>query len=96
MAETFTRYDLIKDDIGWHLRSGGKVVFRFATKGEATSDGRLQSVLDRESGGRGTVRIHTEIGGIDEERTLKSNRPVRSGQQIRQPHPPRCQGRAPQ
>jgi hypothetical protein len=29
----------------------------------------LQRILDSVSGGEGTVRIHTEIGGVEEERT---------------------------
>ena len=73
MAENLTRYDLVKakgkDD--WELKSSGRVVATFATKTEATDGGQLAKAIGKEGG---TVRIHTEIGGIDEERTYPKSK----------------------
>ena len=71
MSGNLSRYDLVKSDKdGWELKSGGNVVGWFATKASALEpNGLLQKVLDQTSGGDGTVRIHSEIGGIEEERT---------------------------
>ena len=71
MSENLTPYDLVKaEKDGWELKTGGKVVGWFATKASALEpNGVLQKILDKSSGGEGTVRVHTEIGGIEEERT---------------------------
>ena len=77
-----TGYDLVKSDKeGWKLKTGGKAVGWFATKSAALEPGgRLEQILDRHSGGEGTLRIHTEIGGIEEERTYpRSKDPRKSG-----------------
>jgi hypothetical protein len=58
---------LVKGDHGWELKAGGRVVARAASKVEILDD--LQATLRRVGSGEGTVRIHTENGGIEEERT---------------------------
>jgi hypothetical protein len=79
MTDTLTRYDLVKaDKDGWELKTGGKTVSWFATKEAALEPGSLlQQTLDRISSGEGTVRIHTEIGGIEEERTYPRSKDPR-------------------
>jgi hypothetical protein len=78
MAGNLTRYDLVRGKDGWELKTDGRVVGQFETKGEALErDAALQRILDRLSGGEGTVRIHTEIGGIEEERTYPRSRDPR-------------------
>jgi hypothetical protein len=72
---TLTRYDLVKAENGWELKAGGKVVARAATKGEIVDD--LEGTLRRVGDGEGTVRIHTEIGGIEEERTYPRSKDPR-------------------
>jgi hypothetical protein len=62
MAEALRRYDVVKATEGWELRSGGVVVSTYRNKSEAVNDLPHQVL-------RGTVSIHTEIGGIEEERT---------------------------
>ena len=72
MTQELPRYDLVKGTEGWDLKFEGRTVAKFATKGEAIHGGQLEIAV----GGRGTVRIHTEIGGIEEERTYpRSNDP---------------------
>lgn len=66
--ECVTRYDLVKaEGGGWQLNSGGKAVAWRENKCALLDD--LQATLDRVGDGDGTVRIHTETGGIEEERT---------------------------
>lgn len=66
--ECVTLYDLVKaEGGGWQLNSGGKAVAWRESKGALLDD--LQATLDRVGDGDGKVRIHTEIGGIEEERT---------------------------
>jgi hypothetical protein len=80
MAEqqNLARYDLVKGESGWELKSEGQVVGRFASKAKALGrGGPLARLLDKLSGGEGTVRIHTEIGGIEEERTYPRSRDPR-------------------
>jgi hypothetical protein len=73
-----TRYDLVKGDDGWVLKTEGRVVGVFDTKAKALGrGGPLQRLLNKLSGGEGTVRIHTEIGGIEEERTYPRSRDPR-------------------
>jgi organic hydroperoxide reductase OsmC/OhrA len=56
-----------KDEGGWAVKDQeGSVIATFKTKAEATSGGRLQKAI----GGSGTVRIHTEDGAFEEERTF--------------------------
>ena len=63
---------------GWVLKTSGRIVGWFATKAAALEPGSLlQRILDSVSGGEGTVRIHTEIGGIEEERTYLRSRGLR-------------------
>jgi hypothetical protein len=67
-TENLTRYDVVKSEKhGWELKAGGKTVAWRATKVALLDD--LQAMLDRFGDGDGTVHIHTEIGGIEEERT---------------------------
>ena len=69
MNETLTRYDLVKSDTaGWELKRGGRVVIRKGSKGEFLKD--LEAILRRVGDGTGTVRIHTELGSMEEERTF--------------------------
>jgi hypothetical protein len=78
MARNLTRYDLVKGKDGWELKTGGRVVGQFERKSQALKpDEEVQRILDRLSGGEGTVRIHTEIGGIEEERTYPRSRDPR-------------------
>ena len=78
MAGTLTRYDLVKGKVGWELKNDGRIVGQFETKREALErDAALERSLDRLSGGEGTVRIHTEIGGMEEERTYPRSRDPR-------------------
>lgn len=66
---TLDRYDLVKSKTGpgWDLNGpGGKTKATFATKGEPLKDGALEKAI----GGKGSVRIHTEVGAIEEERTF--------------------------
>ena len=77
MAQNLTRYDVVDAGNGWELKTGGRVIFHFATKSEAIDHGRLQQILDQVSSGEGTVRIHTEIGGIEEERTYPRSKDPR-------------------
>jgi hypothetical protein len=74
-----SRYDLVKaDQAGWELKSGGKVVGWFESKRAALDPGgMLQMILDRLSGGEGTVRIHNEKGGFEEERTFPRSKDPR-------------------
>ena len=66
--ERATRYDLVKaEGGGWQLNSLGKTVAWRESKGALLND--LQAMLDRVGDGDGTVRIHNEIGDIEEERT---------------------------
>jgi hypothetical protein len=66
--ECVTRYDLVKTEGGgWQLNSAGKAVAWRENKCALLDD--LQATLDRVGDGDGTVRIHTETGGIEEERT---------------------------
>jgi hypothetical protein len=62
MAETLRRFDLVKGDQDWELKSNGQIVASYRSKAEALEHipGKVKI---------GTVRIHTEIGGIEEERT---------------------------
>ena len=75
MAETLQRYDLVKVQDGWELKSGGDVVAKAGTKAEIVDD--LEGTLRRVGNGQGTVRIHTEIGGIEEERTYPRSKDPR-------------------
>jgi hypothetical protein len=68
-----TRYDLVKGKEGWDLKTGGRIIRTFASKGEAIDDGGLEKAI----GGEGTVRIHTLVGGIEEERTYPRSRDPR-------------------
>lgn len=49
------------------LKAGGAVVAKAATKGEIVDD--LGGPLRRVGNGEGTVRVHRDIGGIEQERT---------------------------
>lgn len=62
MEETLARYDLVKGETDWELKASGRVVANYRTKAEA-----LEKLTERVK--RGTVRIHTEVGAIEEERT---------------------------
>lgn len=67
---TLPRFDLVKSkkNEGWDLNAAGGVTkATFATKEEALQGGALEKALGVE---KATVRIHTEIGGIEEERTF--------------------------
>ena len=80
MAEqqNLARYDLVKGDDGWELNAEGRTVGRFPSKERALGrGGAVKKVLNRLSGGEGTVRIHTEIGGIEEERTYPRSKDPR-------------------
>jgi hypothetical protein len=76
MVRMLTRYDFVKSaKDGWVLKTSGRTVGWFATKAAALEPGSLlQRILDSVSGGEGTVRIHAEIGGIEEERTYLRSR----------------------
>jgi hypothetical protein len=75
MTSDLPRYDLVKGAEGWDLKFEGRTVAKFATKGVAIHGGQLEIAV----GGKGTVRIHTEIGGIEEERTYpRSKDPLKS------------------
>jgi hypothetical protein len=66
--ECVTRYDLVRaEGGGWQLNCGGKVVAWRENKIELLN--HLQATLDRIGDGDGKVRIHSESGGIEEERT---------------------------
>ena len=68
------RYDLVKADHGWELMNGGKVVGWFESKKAALEpNGVMQKLLDTEC----TLRIHTEKGGIEEERTYPRSKDPR-------------------
>lgn len=75
VAENLTRYDLTKSKQGWELKAGDAVVAKAATKREIVDD--LEGTLRRVGNGEGTVRIHTEIGGIEEERTYPRSKDPR-------------------
>jgi hypothetical protein len=80
MAEqqNLARYDLVKVDDGWELKTEGRTVGRFSSKVKALGrGGSLQKLLAKLSGGEGTVRIHTEMGGIQEERTYPRSKDPR-------------------
>ena len=67
-VECVTRYDLVKaEGGGWQLNSGGKLVAWRKDKSVLLND--LQATLDRVGDGDGMVRIHTESGSVEEERT---------------------------
>jgi uncharacterized protein DUF2188 len=70
MTQTLNRNDLVKGADGWELKSHGEVVAAFSTKAEA-----LEKIPKRVT--TGTVRIHTEIGGIEEERTYPRSKDPR-------------------
>jgi len=67
------RFDLVKnnDKDAWDLERKGRVVKRFETKSEATAGGVLEGAVGK---GGGTVRIHLEVGRIQEERTYPGSR----------------------
>ena len=80
MAGNLPRYNLVKakGKDGWELVSGGEVVGWFETKSAALQPNTLlQAILNRLSSGKGTVHIHTEIGGIEEERTYPRSKDPR-------------------
>ena len=78
MPRNLTRYDLVKGKDGWELKSNNRVVGQFENKATAVKPGEeVQRILDRLSGGEGTVRIHTEIGCLDEERTYPRSKDSR-------------------
>lgn len=57
------------------LKTEGRIVGVFDTKAKSLGrGGPLQRLLNKLSG---TVRIHTEIGGIEEERTYPRSRDPR-------------------
>jgi hypothetical protein len=61
------RYDLVKSkSSGWELKANGSVMKKFATKAEAVRGGVLERAIGKPGG---TVRIHTDIGAVQEERT---------------------------
>jgi hypothetical protein len=61
------RYDLVKSKgAGWELKAGGSVLKKFAKKAEAIRGGVLEKALGNEGG---TVRIHSDRGAVQEERT---------------------------
>lgn len=64
-------HDSSKDD--WTLRNDatGRVIRRFDTKAEATRGGVLEQALGSQGG---SVRIHKEHGGFQEERTFPGSR----------------------
>jgi hypothetical protein len=75
-TEILTRYDVVKSGKdGWELKTGGKTVAWRGSKTALVDD--LQATLDRVGDGDGTVRIHTEIGGIEEERTYPRSKDPR-------------------
>ena len=76
MADNLNRYDLVKAKAkdAWELKASGRVVATFATKSEATDGGQLEKAVGKEGG---TVRIHTEIGGIEEGRTYPRSKDPR-------------------
>ena len=70
MAGILTRYELVKGEDGWELTKSGRLVALFSSKDDALDPNNgVQRVLDEESGGEGTVYVHAELGGVDEERT---------------------------
>ena len=75
MADTLTRYDLVKGEYTWELKAGGRVLAQAAAKAEFVDN--LEATLKRVGNGEGTVRIHTEIGGIEEERTYPRSKDPR-------------------
>jgi hypothetical protein len=66
-----TQYDLVRCKDAWDLRTGDKVVATFSNKSDAVNGGKMKRMIGSEGG---TVRVHTEIGGIEEERTYPSSR----------------------
>ena len=43
MAQNLTRYDVVDAGNGWELKTGGRVIFHFATKSEAIDHARLRT-----------------------------------------------------
>lgn len=70
MAQTLNRYDLVKGSDGWELKSRGEILAAYSTKAEA-----LEKIPHRVTSG--TVRIHTEIGAVEEERTYPRSKDPR-------------------
>ena len=69
------RYDLVKSKrAGWELKAGSSVVKKFATKAEAIKGGVLERPLGKAGG---TVRIHSDIGVVQEERTYPRSKDPR-------------------
>jgi hypothetical protein len=75
MTEALTLYDLIRTNDAWDLESGGKVIATFSTKSDAVQGQKMKRVIGR---GGGTLRIHTELGAIEEERTYPDCRGSRT------------------
>jgi hypothetical protein len=74
-AMALKRFDLVKSKgAGWELKAGGSVLKKFATKAEAIKAGVLEKALGKTCG---TVRIHSDIGAVQEERTYPRSKDPR-------------------
>ena len=73
MSGNLTQYDFVKCGDCWVLTTQGYNMGLSDYKNEALWRNRTwQSLLDNISGGKGSVRIHTESSFVNEERTSRS------------------------